>query len=105
MAGEARAIAGFSRQGELVQQAREFIAGHVAPYPPIDGGKLVWVDIITFVNLKRFSEPRWKTARRCACYSAASDITDNGARASQPSRNAFNQARSVTSWTARSAKW
>jgi len=30
-------------------------------------------------------------------YSAASNITDRGARASQPSRNRFSQARSITS--------
>jgi hypothetical protein len=39
-----------------------------------------------------------------ARYSAASDITDGGIRVSQPSRNCLSQARSVTSWTARSAK-
>ena len=30
MAGEARAIAGFSRMRELIQQLREILAGHVA---------------------------------------------------------------------------
>jgi len=34
----------------------------------------------------------------CALF-RASDINGNGTLASQPSRNAFSQARSVTSWT------
>ena len=42
---------------------------------------------------------------RCGlAYSAASDIVDTGTTLSQPSRNRFNQARSATSYNARSAK-
>jgi hypothetical protein len=43
-------------------------------------------------------------ANTYAGYSAASDITDVGTRANQPSRNAFSHALSATSCTARSAK-
>jgi hypothetical protein len=39
----------------------------------------------------------FRTAENDATYSAASDITDTGARLSQPSRNRFSQARSATS--------
>src|SRR6266851_3776403 len=40
MAGEARAVAGFRRQCELVQQACEFVAGHVAS--PCLAGASLW---------------------------------------------------------------
>src|SRR6266850_1413545 len=57
MAGEARAVAGFRRQREVAQQAREFIAGHVASPVLADWlAQAYGADPITFEDLKRLSE-------------------------------------------------
>src|SRR3982074_1016644 len=71
--------------------------------PCLSHRKHVAADTITFANLKRVREAP-QAQLLFTRYSAASDMTENGTRASQPSRNCFSHARSVTSCTARSAK-